>query len=102
MSRSYLASVDLFPEEILERLKGDRELFRELDKLIERQDKMIGRLHVSWVDDWYDTGSGGFLTVEDFIESEHSLLDFIPDSLRYNQLREIVSHAVEILGESNG
>lgn len=63
-------------EEELREIAGDD--FKELETLIEKQDRMVDRCPAKWVEVWNDHYCRGYYEVGDFISSQIDLLKFIP------------------------
>lgn len=94
--QSYIDSLYEFGDELFIALGEDTGIYNDLNRLLRKQDSILDTMHDTWIRDWRDQ-SGNISTVEEFVDSEMSLLDFAIDNDAPEKLISFVRDALDIL-----
>ena len=100
----YLQEMDLFSEELRSLLSDDD--YSRLSKLMQQQDRIIGKGSSLSAERWLEDVTASFDEVEDFIQSEKDLYEILSEELDPTKsdikLYPIVGEIVNILSKIKG
>ena len=99
LGESYLKDIGFdFPE--LKRLSSEQ--YKELEDLMQDQDDLIDIMDSDTAQKWFDAGSRGVNSFEEFVKSENDLLDILPnDNDAYAELKSTIEDILTILYQDN-